>query len=73
MLTIGEERAEFAAVQKARELQAKIEKGEIEDDGTAKVIEDLLKVFRNKANEVRDLEGRLSSAKRKARMGMPVF
>lgn len=73
MLTIGEERAEFAAVQKARELRAKIEKGEIEDDGTAKVIEDLLKVFRNKVNEVRNLEGQLSSAKRKARMGMPVF
>ena len=73
MLTIGEERVEFAAVQKARELQAKIEKGEIDDDGTAKVIEDLLKVFRNKVNEVRDLEGKLSSAKRKARMGIPVF
>ena len=73
MLTIGEERAEFAAVQKARELRAKIEKGEIDDDGTAKVVEDLLKVFRNKVNEVRDLEGRMSSAKRKARMGITAF
>lgn len=73
MLTMGEERAQYAAENKIRELRAKIDKGEIQDDGTAKVIEDLLTAFNGKAREALDLESRLSSAKRKARMGIPVF
>lgn len=73
MLTLIEERAQYAAANKISELRAKIAKGELPDDGTDKVIEDLLTAFKGKAREALDLESRLSSAKRKARMGMTVF
>lgn len=68
MMTLGEESMLHCAMKEAHELE-NLDK----NDSHASVIRRLVDLVRYKDHEIHELELKISSMKRKARMGLPVF
>ena len=68
MLTIGEESLLNSAMYEAHELES-ID----ENDNRASIIRRLVDLVRRKDRKIQELELKISSMKRKARMGIPAF
>jgi len=68
MLTLGEEALLHGAMYEAHELESVDE-----NDNRASIIKRLVDLVRDKDHEIRELELKISSMKRRASRGLPLF
>ena len=72
MLTLGEESLLHGAIKEAHELEIILDK-EDENDNRASIIRRLVDLVRHKDREIHELELKISSMKRRASRGLPLF